>query len=370
MQTTTKPTVEEAISIGEKRLEELSSLNQRLASLSSNAEDFSGYFTEIEKLSWIQVKKSIDLPYPKRSAFHLVMLEVIDLLLQIVRERGPGVLGYFRRLELSFSPRFGARYDPEYRDVRLNMGALLYANELETTYRWLQSLFFKETDKWSLDEAAKVVRSGPPSAVQEEFTALFLVREKGGVPVSGKFGLEQPIGRMILRFVIAHELGHLIDLGGSPKLQSFWRDNVWSDYDDALEYCRSSGAIRPEKYALFLRSSLDENVASQWASEFVADGLGFYMVSQGPPPGVEARLVFPLLQTAVEIFFCSLVAAYQGDAGTPTHPAPTLRSSVLRAGQRKLTRAIWPQFLAEYWGPGFLTAEILLSMIAKIGRKQ
>jgi hypothetical protein len=353
-----RPTIDEWESLGKKRMQELTDIQ------SSDPDD---YFSRLQELSWIHVREFFNHDLTDRGGFHLALLEFVSLLQDIViNQRGPGILGYFTELELNFSPRFAASYDPQKRVVRLDLGILLYANELEATYRWLDSVLFRKPVAMSLDAISRLVA---PSAVQDELTALFHAGEEG-LPVSGKVGLTHHIGLTLLRFVIAHELAHLIDFAESPKLQASWRETVWSDYDDALDYCLSVGWLDQARYTQFRRPSLAEPVASRWANEFVADGLGFYTASKTPPPGgIEPHLAYSLLQTAVEIYFHSLVAAYRGDVGTHSHPPPTLRCYVIRAGQRKLRRVSWADFLAEHWRPGFITAELLTTTLRKIGGK-
>jgi hypothetical protein len=352
-----RPTIEEFQSIGWKRMQELADLES-----CTTAED---YLRRLQGLPWIRVREVIDHPLTDPGGFHLFMLEFVDVLKHIViNQRGPGILGYLRHIEFSFSPRVGASYDPQYQVVHLNMGLLLYANELGATYQWLESILFKGTGTISVDE---ILQLDTPSAVQNELTML-LSAGKGGVPVSGSVGAIHPFGRTLIRFVFAHELAHLIDSAESPALQASWRTAAWSDYDDALDYCLSIGFIDQSRYTQFRRSSLDAHVASRWANEFVADGLGFYTLSQiPPPPDTEPRLALSLLQIAIEVFFHSLIVAYHGDVGTDSHPPPTLRCYTIRAGQRKASRVNWAQFYADYWGPGVITGELLDSTIRKIG---
>jgi hypothetical protein len=218
--------------LGKKRMQELTDIQ------SSDPDD---YFSRLQELSWIRVEEVFYHELTDRGGFHLLLLEFVSLLQDIViNQRGLGILGRLTELELNFSPRFGASYDPQNHVVRLNLGILLYASELEATYRWLDSVLFRETVAMSLDEISRLVA---PSAVQDELTARFHAGE-GRLPVSGKVGLTHPIGLTLLRFVIAHELAHLIDFAESPKLQAFWLEMVWSDYDDALDYCLSVGSTR------------------------------------------------------------------------------------------------------------------------------
>lgn len=351
-----RPTIEESISLGKERMRELIDIQ------SCAPEEF---FLRLKGLSWIRIKETIDSTLTDRSGFDLVLLEFFNLFWDIVvNQRGPGIIGYVKHIELNFSPRFVASYDPVSRVVRLNMGVIFHANELEATYRWLDSLFFREVVAMSLEE---IGRLEAPPAVQHEITA-FLQAGEEGLPVSGKFGLEHPIGVTLLRFVIAHELAHLIYFAESPKLQASWRQTAWSDYDDALDYSLSVGWISDTIYNQFLRSSLPEHVATRWITEFVADGLGFYTVSRiTPPQNIEPRLSYSVLQTAVEIFFHSFLALYRGDVGTHTHPPPILRCVTIRASQRKLHRVSWPEFLSKHWGPGLLTSQLLATIIRKIG---
>jgi hypothetical protein len=352
-----RPTIEECQSIGWKRFQDLADLES-----CTTAQD---YFRRLQGLPWIRVREVIDHPLTDPGAFHLFMHEFVDVLKHIViNQRGPGILGYLQHLEFSFSPRVGASYDPQYRVVRLNLGLVLYANELEATYQWLESLIFKRTDTISVDE---IVQLHTPFAVQNELTAL-LSAGKGGIPVSGHHGATHPIGRTLIRFVFAHELAHLVESVESPALQASWRTAAWSDYDDALDHCLSIGLIEQSRYTQLRRASLDAHVAIPWGNELVADGLGFYTLSQIPPPSdIEPRLALSLLQTAIEIFFHSLIVAYHGDIGTASHPPPTLRCFTIRAGQRKVCGVNWAEFYADYWGPGVITGDLLDSTIIKIG---
>jgi len=343
-----RPTVEESASIGNERMHQL---------IDIQSSDPSEFFSRLEKLSWIRLAGSNTLANP--GAFHVAFLELVTLLQEIVfNQRGPAVLGYFERLELIYSAHFGATYNHLYRVVRVNLGVLLYVNELGATYRWLDSVILNSASVMPLDEISRVEA---PADVQDELRALLAAGE-GGLPVTGKLGLTHPIGLALLRFAIAHELGHLIDLGESQRLQDMWRENAWADYNDALQYGLSARWIDQAGYARLQRTSLDERVAARWGREFVADGLGFYTASRIPPPNTV------WLQIAVEVFFHSLVAVYRGDTGSETHPSPMLRSTIIRAGQRKLRRVGWPEFLAQHWGPGFITSELLATAIRKIGR--
>jgi hypothetical protein len=325
------------------------------------------YLSRLQDLSWIHFKEVIDHPLTDRSGFYLVLLEFVSLLSEmVIHQRGPGILGYLNQIELNFSPRVNASYDPHSRRVCLNLGFMLYISELEATYQWLDSLFFTGMDEMPLDEIARL---GAPPEVEDELVAIFNIGVKG-LLVSGKYGLTHPIGLTILRFVIAHELAHLIDAAESSKLQASWRKAAWADYNDALEYCRFTGWIGQERYEQFQRSSMPEQIMNRWANEFVADGLGFYTLSKAPPPGIiEPGIAYPILQIAVEIFFLSFVAAYQSDIGSVSHPPPTLRLNVIRASQRKLYRVSWAEFLANCWGPGFITNEILTKTMKKIRRE-
>jgi hypothetical protein len=160
----------------------------------------------------------------------------------------------------------------------------------------------------------------------------------------------------------------MIDSGESPKLQASWRETVWSDYDDALEYCRAAGLIDQARYDRFRRAALPEGFADQWGTEFVADGLGFYTALQLPPPvKTDPRAAYGLLQAAVELYFRAVVLVYRADAASDSHPPPTLRSYVIQARRRKDHRASWSQFLAEYWRAGHITSELLDGAMRKIG---
>lgn len=346
-------------SAGRERMRELIDLESR-----SSTEEF---LNRLQALPWIHLREVIDHPLNDPGAFHLFMLEFVEILKHIVVEqRGPGILGYLKHVEFNFSPRMGASFDPQSRIVRLNMGLVLFANELEATYKWFESMLFNRTGFVSVGE---ILQLEIPSAVQKELTRL-LSAGKEGLPVSGRFGATHPIGRTVIRFVFAHELAHLIDSIESSTLKASWRTAAWSDYDDALNYCLSIGLIDHSRYAHFRRSSLVASVASQWANELVADGLAYYTLSQIPPPSdIDPRFALGLLQIAVEIFFHALIVANQGDVGTDSHPPPTIRVFAIRASQRKISRLNWIQFHADYWGPGVITGDLLNSAILKIGRK-
>ena len=353
-----RQSIEEYVAIGTERMLELKELGSYSPENS---------LSRLENLSWIDVKEVIDHPLTDRSGFHLALLEFVSLLSEIViHQRGPGILGYLKQIELNFSPRVNMSYDPHSRHVRINLGFLLYINELQATYQWLDTLLFTGAAMMPLDEIARL--AAPPE-VEEEFKAFYQLSVEG-LSVSGKHGLTHPIGVMLLRFVIAHELAHLIDSAESSQLQVSWRKAAWSYYDDSLQYCWLTGQISQEKYEHFQQSSLSEHVMSRWANEFVADGLGFYTLSKAPSPSIiEPRLAYPILQAAVEIFFLSLVTAYQRDVGTSSHPPPTLRLEVIRASQRKLHCVSWSEFFADYWGPGYITNELLTKIMKKIGRQ-
>jgi len=240
-----------------------------------------------------------------RGAFAPSLLELVVLLEELaINQRGPGILGYFTQLELNFEMRADASYAPHSRVVSLSLGFPLLANELEATYRWLESVFFRESGMIPLGDLA---RMKAPLEVRDELEAFYRAGAEG-LPISGKSGVEHPIGQALLRFVLAHELGHMIDFAESPQLRASWRETVWSHYQDALDYCLSTGAIDRSRYTRFLRSSLDTQVADQWATEFLADGLGFYTLSKLPPPsGMTWERSYAVLQSAVGMFFHVLV---------------------------------------------------------------
>lgn len=208
---------------------------------------------------------------------------------------------------------------------------------------------------------------GAPLAVREELALLYRASD-GGLPVRSGSGLDSALGRTMLRFVLAHEVGHLIDFAESPSSRARWREVVWEDYQDALDYALEIGVIGPDRYASFLRASLDPRVADNWAAEFLADGMAVHTLSTlRPPPAISSLRVQTLLQVAVELFFHLLVLAYRGDRGTDSHPPPTLRSLVVRARRRKDRGASWSRFLSEHWGAGLVTAELMSGEIARIG---
>lgn len=319
----------------------------------------SEFFARLQDLLWMRFSETIDYDLNDKSGFSPALLELVELLKYVVlRQRGPGILGYFSRLELSFSPRADASYDPQNRVLRFNLGFALYINELEATCQWLESVLRRGSkEAVSIPELAS---SEVPPAVHDELAALFHAGATGELAVSGHNGLAHPVAAVMLRFVLAHELGHLIDAAESPKLHQSWEETAWADYQDALDFGLASGWLNPERWAGLQRRALPETVAAQWGAEFIADGLGFYTALQAAQERPsERQLAYAYLQTAVELFFHSLVLVYRGDVGEETHPPPTLRATVVRARRRKDHRVDWPQFLTGYWAPGSVVSALL-----------
>lgn len=348
-----RPGIEECKSLGKQRMQELRELQTH------HPDDF---FSRLEALSWISIKEVIDHPFTKPETFHLVLLELFELLQEVViNQRGPAFLGYFRHIELNFSLRVQASYDPEQRVVRLNLGSLLFVNELGATYQWLYSLLTEQNFPITSDDITRLV---VPAPVINEFTALYHAGEDG-LPVSGQHGLNHPIGLTILRFVLAHEFGHLIYFAESQTVRTFWENNAESDFQDVIEHLVQS-------HQLSVRGTMpDEEIMARWTKEFVADGVAFYTLLKWPAIGhIECRLAYPLLQMAIEVFFLTLATVYHGDVGTDTHPPPTIRSYTIRAGQRKLCHLGWGEFFAQDWNIGWFVSELLVKIVKTIKNKE
>jgi hypothetical protein len=349
-------------SVGRERLNQLARVH---------AAPPASFLAELVKLPWVRFTTDLGMSddLDVRAGFAPSLLELVILLEELARnQRGPGILGYFTRLELSSSMRgLDASYRPASRVVSLSLGFPLLANELEATYRWLDSVLFRGSGTMSLDE---LTRLRAPADVREELAALYRAAGTGELAVSGKHGAAHPIGRALLQFVLAHELAHMVDFAESPRLQASWRETVWSDYQDALDYCLDAGAIDRGRYERFLRSSLVAHVADQWATELLADSLGFHILSRIPPSGATTReRAQALLQCAVEILFRVLMLAHRGDVGSDTHPPPTLRSHVMHARLRKDRRVSWSQFLSEAWGAGVATSYLLDTTLPALGEQ-
>jgi hypothetical protein len=352
-----RPDIAESESLGRERLNQLAALQ------AGAPEDFLG---RLASLPWVRFREVIDHTLDGRRAMYLPLLELVLLLEAVAtKQRGPGILGYFTHIELSFSTRADASYSPQSRVISISLGFPMLANELESTCEWLASVLFGGPVTLSLQDLA---RQPIPPSVRQELSALY--QADGRLAVSRKRGMQHPIANTFVRFVLAHELAHLVDFAESPRLQASWRETVWSDYQDALDYSLATRAIDRLRYSHLLRSSLEPRVAEAWATEFLADGLAFHMLSSLPPPKrTSAQRASALLQAAVELFFHVFVLAYRADGGTASHPPPTLRSAVIRARRRKDHRASWPQFLSEYWGAGLATSELLATAMRSIGGK-
>jgi hypothetical protein len=357
---TDPPDIGQYVSVGRERLNQLARVH---------AAPPESFLAELAKLPWVRFTSDLGTPddLDVRRGFAPSLLELVILLEELAtNQRGPGILGYFTHLELSASMRgLDASYRPASRVVSLSLGLPMLANELEITYRWLDSVLFGGRNAMSLDELRQLQA---PADVREELAALYRAAGTGELAVTGKHGGAHPIGRALLQFVLAHELAHMVDFAESPRLQASWRDTVWADYQDALDYCVDAGAIDRVRYQRFLRSSLDARVANQWATELLADGLGFHILSRIPPSGgVTRERAHALLQCAVEVLFRVLMLAYRGDVGSDTHPPPTLRSHVMHARLRKDHRMSWSQFLSERWGAGLATSYLLDTTLPALG---
>lgn len=353
-----RPAIAECRTLGLQRLDELTALQ------AAPPKDF---LERLAALPWVRFKEVIDHSLDARRAFSVPLLELVYMLEDVARrQRGPEILGYFTHVELSFSMRADASYAPLSRVISLSLGFPLLASQLEATCTWLESVLFGGTGTMSLDELA---RSQVPQAVVDELSALYH-SDAGRVMVRGKSGLEHPIGNAFLRFVIAHEVAHLIDFAEGAARQESWRQTVWTDYDDALDYSLETRAIDRTRYLQFQRLMLEPRVADAWATELLADGLAFHTLSSLPPRSSVGRArEYAVLQAAVELLFYVFVIAYRADRGSASHPPPTLRSAVMRARRRKDAGATWSKFLSEHWGAGLVTSELLAAAMRRIGGK-
>jgi hypothetical protein len=343
------PTVGESISLGEERYRELVNIS---------AAPGDQQVALLRALPWVRFSEVIDHDLTDKGGFSLALSQFTDLLQDVVvNQRGPGILGYFRYLELSFSFRADASFDPQSRVFRLSLGFISFINELEATCEWLESILLRLAQGASPGDFAQ---TRIPAEVRNELAALAAMSENGGIAVSGKLGLRTPVAGMLLRFLFAHELAHVIDTAESPKLKASFRQAVWENYQDALQFGIRSGYLNTERSSRLQPQALPDAVANRWATEFVADGLGFYTAFRAKPPGnIEQRLSYGYLQMAVELFFRSLVLVYRNDLGSETHPSPMLRAAMIRAGRRNEHKAEWRQFFATHWAPGFVAGELL-----------
>ena len=199
-------TVAESVSLGEERY-------RQLVSISAAPGD--RQLSLLRALPWVRFSEGIDDDLADKRGFSLALPDFTDLLQDIaVNQRKPGVLGYFRHLELGFSFRADACFDPQSRVIRLNLGFIFFINEMEATCEWLESILLRLAQGASPEEFAQI---RIPAEVDNELIAL-TTAGCGGLAMSGRLGLRTPLARMLLRFLFAHELAHAIDTAASPKL--------------------------------------------------------------------------------------------------------------------------------------------------------
>ena len=349
------PTVAKSFSLGRERYHQL---------LNISAAPGNQQLPLLRALPWVRFNEVIDHDITDRGGFSFALSEFTYLLETIANHRGPAILGYFKHLDLSFSFRADASFDPKERVLRLNLGLVLLLNELERTYKWLESVVLRLAGGAAPKDFAH--SSAPPDA-RSELRAFKSAAQ--GLSVSGKLGQATALGRVTLRLLIAHELAHMVDAAESVDARTSFRRGVWIDYRDALQYGIGAGWLNPERWPPLQRQALPEAMACSWADEFVADGIGFDIASRAQPPaGIPVSLYFEYLQVAVELFFRSMVLVYGNDFSYESHPSAMLRSAMIKAG-RKDSRMEWRQFLENQWRSGWVAGElldpVLRSLLAK-----
>jgi len=328
------------------------------------------FLAGLRNLPWVRIQEVFEHDLNLPAAFDLVLLEFSEILRDaVLNQRGPGLLGYFDHLELNFSLRGTPSYYPDSKVIRVNIGFCLFANELGATCDWLESILLS-SNKQEIP-IAELMRLEAPTAVLRELRALFAVADTGGLEVSGQFGLANPIAMMMLRFALAHEIGHMIMSAESPRLQEHWKETAWSDYAGALDFAVQAGWIDNSQRFRLSRASLRAHVADQWVQEVIADGIGFDTVLRlSHENDCEASQAYARLQVAVELFLHAVAILYRADLGTESHPPPLLRACAMRETRRKVHRVGWEDFLTQYWGPGFITDQLLSKTIPTLGARQ
>lgn len=180
---------------------------------------------------------------------------------------------------------------------------------------------------------------------------------------SWKEGFLSPIYSGILHFILSHEIGHLLYFAASEGLKAVWRDTVWSDYEDAVIHYANIYKLDKPALDKLSRSALNEDVASNWCYEFVADGMGFHLAERVAQRKKNKHEALRVLVIAVEVFYHTLVNI--GDIGSKTHPPPLLRETMIMTRKCKEYGVDWGQFMAEEWGPGTITKALYSKLIGE-----
>jgi hypothetical protein len=360
--------VAELEAIGTQRLEEL----EQLFALHQSAPD--KLFASLAQLSWVEIEDSVSvgeelLSLDKLGPFAPTFFEFLTVISQITSERGPGILGYLNKLKFNYSTRADARYKGTNREIKINLGFLLLISELENTFKWLYNTLL--TGRQQLMSLRDIDAIKIPPDVEEELLRVYQIASSGALAVSKKEGFSHPIGQSILRFIIAHELGHLLYEVESPKLQVLWQETAWSDYEEAITYAFQTNYINQSKYERFNRATLGSETAENWVTEFIADGHGFYIARKARPfPGLSKDEYWEVLQIALAVFFNTLTIAYHGDIGTDSHPAPLLRELVIATRQRQDFHLSWNEFISKWWGTATISKILFEKITANIWRNR
>jgi hypothetical protein len=354
----TRPNIEDFQRIG---LERLSELEEVMVNPCPGE-----YLKQLKNFTWIKIEESRETP-PTLSerGFGVVFFIFICIIRSLVDKRGPGIFGYINKLVLNFSPRFDARYFIQQRDIRISMGVCMLFNELENTFAWLSDIMLRGDAK-VLPIMEVELLSAPPNVVEE--VRRFRDAYKG-LDVSGRKGFENPIWESLIKFILCHELGHMIYFAESKKLQQQWQETAWADYDDALPRYAEVYKLNRATVNKLSRSALPNDVVESWGLELIADGMGFYTASSvAPTVRIEPQAARQILQIAVEVFYHALVIAYHGETGSRTHPPPLLRAMVIAARQRQEYRMGWNEFATEAWGSGTITKILFEKLMNNMGR--
>lgn len=128
------------------------------------------------------------------------------------------------KLIRSFRLLADASYFPQSRKIRINLGFVFLFAELENTFAWLSTLILSKDGRTSLNDVDAL---NVPSSVKEEVRHIYDGFNTGRLEWSYRTGFSSPIYDAIMRFVLTHEMGHLVYFAVSPELKERWHKTAW-----------------------------------------------------------------------------------------------------------------------------------------------